>query len=472
MNQVLKKRIPNRMKSIRHSLKLDQNDIEVITAVLRIELFNRPAMIRMLEFIVALAHFLYSIAFKKSLKNYTLGHYQIGVITSLMWTKTKINRVNYIGRLVKLLSLRYSTRIFTIGYRIFKNSYYKKDRFIDEFATFYNGTQVSVSGSLKYSEVLEFLLKNSNLERGELDKNISTNISTRISSSNVLNRFKKIRSDIIQDEELRLSIIICDKHLEQTVYRGFFGGSDSIIPVLNQRRSVASTIKIAIYSCYIELFNPDLNKIFEDKPISVVLNNETVIPRNSDNKYRGDVTLEYAFAYSINTIAIQLLMEIGIENFVDYLRKCGITVPLPNTPIIALGAFKLNGYELLSLFSPILHNGFLKLFGNDRNRDSLSYRILSENTIQKMNILLKSTVRYGTANYLNEYGFGQQGGKTGTSEKNRDFWYIGYFNDQYYGLVWIGSNNEKELKSKDDISLSATRIAVPIWKDLSMIFLE
>ena len=65
-------------------------------------------------------------------------------------------------------------------------------------------------------------------------------------------------------------------------------------------------------------------------------------PKNSDDKYRGPVTLKEALAYSINTVAAQLAYEVGPQAVVQTAKRMGINSPLAANPSIALGTSEVN----------------------------------------------------------------------------------------------------------------------------------
>lgn len=471
INRISRKGFPSNWDDIIKELKLTEFEGELSRSVVKIETFYRSKLARSIEYIYAFVYLINSLILRGSTKNITIGHFQIGILTSLRWTRTEVNFINYFKRIIQLSRFRDSIRIFRIGLHYFERRVYNLDRdYIDQFAQFYNGTPTQSNSRIKYSVVLNALI-------GKWKKNDSRNLNINtknesfdLDTSKMRERFNSIKSNIVKGEDLCLSVILCDKHKHEVIFSDFWGSNSNSLPVLNKRRSIASTIKVALYACYLEKYSNDLHKIFEDKKLSLKWHGETIVPRNVDNKFRGEVTLKYAFSYSINTIAIQLINELGIREFVRYLRIHGIYQPLPNTPLLALGAIKLTGWELLSLLSPVIYDGHLLYMSSCENDPLMPFnngrKIISDSTVTAMRKLLNSVVDNGTGKYLkNNYQL-KLGGKTGTSEKNRDLWFIGTINDQYYGLVWLGMEDEKEMISKDEVPISATRYAVPLWSDL------
>jgi membrane peptidoglycan carboxypeptidase len=83
-----------------------------------------------------------------------------------------------------------------------------------------------------------------------------------------------------------------------------------------------------------------------------------------------------------------------------------------------------------------------------------------------MKQLMSSTTKIGTGKFLDHYNYNKLGGKTGTSEKNKDFWFLGPVTRDIYGLVWLGNNDESTVATIDNIEASSSRFAVPLWGEL------
>jgi len=452
--------------------------------VLKIETHFRPRVLFIPELVVSFFDIIFYLIGFSGLKNRTIGCFQIGILTSLKWTNSQMTLLNYIVRLVALNSFLFSYRVFIIGFRKFlKTNDIDQYNLIDKFSEFYNGNNFHKKQNIQYSEILKSLLNKTisgkdiseinhvvselnhrkNIKDGkrkEIMKSIDSKINTRLD---------KIKLLIDKSEDLSSVLILCDKRTNKIVYYNTYGKKNLYSPIIETRRLVGSTLKIALYSAYLEKYNASIDEVFNDKPIQINSNNKIITPRNADNKFRGNVTLEYAFANSINSVAIQVLMKLGVQNFINYLRKSGIQQPLPYSPLLALGAIKLTGQEILGTLSPVLKEGYLcwPVFDNIKNIPiNNGEKIISQQTCEKMKKLLKATTVFGTGRLLNKYNNNHVIGKTGTSECNRDLWFIGTINSNLYGLIWLGMNDEKTMISLDDYSVSASRFSVPLWSDL------
>ncbi|MFH1368326.1 MAG: penicillin-binding transpeptidase domain-containing protein [Elusimicrobiota bacterium] len=476
--------IPDSISRIIESQSATEFEKYLAINVLKIEMSVRPKFARIIEFISSGCSGLSALLFKSNLRNYTVSQFQIGILTSLQWTRSKISIINYFKRFVLLLSSKGSCRIFKIGVHKFLKSY--KDRSKDiftEFAIFYNGMNTSSELFAPYYEVLNELMRKYDLhydiERlynpiAEFTLPMGLNITNNRSSikscidERINLRLDKIKSLIAHGDNLCAVLILCSVSKRMIIYSHSYGSKIKPCPVIESERVIGSLVKIPLYSAYIEKYNSNPNDVFIDKPISISWKNTIITPKNADKRYRGDVTLEYAFANSINTIAIQIVNKVGVDNFISYLRKCGIKCPLPYNPLLALGPIKLTGYEVLSTLSPILNSGHLsvpmnKYISAPINNGEL---LISKRTVNLMSQLLGSTIQYGTGKYLASYKKIVTGGKTGTSDGNKDLWFIGIHNSDIYGLVWLGFADEQPIRSLDNYPTSASRYAVPLWSSL------
>lgn len=81
-------------------------------------------------------------------------------------------------------------------------------------------------------------------------------------------------------------------------------------------------------------------------------------PENYEKKYRGEVTLATALANSLNTIAAQLVMEVGPERVTQVAHRMGIESELQNNASIALGTSEVSLMELTASYAPFMNGGY------------------------------------------------------------------------------------------------------------------
>lgn len=482
VNGILCRTIPRRFIHVAEQLRLSKPEKALFLSLITIELSARPWYLRCPEILLACGSIIAASLLGIPLRNVTVGPMQIGILTSLRWTRNELTIHNYLRRLMLLFTAKGSCRVFRIGFRHFMSEHDSfTGSFAERFSNFYNGLHKMKFQSIRYSELLDLLLSNSHhaestkvfacvprkgilLKSPEDHRAIFSKIDSFIKS-----RLDKMRVLVKEGDKIIGSVVLCSRTTRKVIYSSTFTNTEVSSVTMNNERLAGSTLKIALYSAFLEKYRIPVETKFEDRPLSINWSKQVLQPRNSDGKFRGMVTLEYAFANSINTVAVQMLQIMGVESFVKHLRKCGIYSPIPNTPLLALGPIRLNAWNLLGLMSPIVHNGHFVYVSNDQNNypppGNNGEQILSRETVISMRRLLHSTTQIGTARFLNMHS-NITGGKTGTSERARDLWFVGFLNENIYGLVWIGRQDCVGIETIDGHLASASRFAVPVWSDL------
>ena len=191
-------------------------------------------------------------------------------------------------------------------------------------------------------------------------------------------------------------------------------------------------------------------------------------PRNYDGKYEGQITIKDAVAYSKNAATVSLLQDVGINAVKETIAELGINTELPNNLSIALGSSNLTLLDLVKGFSAFANGGYRikpimirKIVDSENNvleeNGTEKHRALPEEIAQKMNILLKGPVEYGTAKGASRIGFAVAG-KTGTTSNYYDALFVGYSPHIATG-VWVGFDARTTLGKGE----SGARVCLPIW---------
>lgn len=218
------------------------------------------------------------------------------------------------------------------------------------------------------------------------------------------------------------------------------------------KRQPGSSFKFFVYLTAIE-HGLKANDTFVDKPISLSQGRGLPKwePRNFSREYNGEMSIEEAFARSINTIAVQVSESVGRENVIKMAHRLGIESTLHNLPSIALGASETSLLEMTRAFAHIPNKGFsvksyaiLKI--TDQNggilyeyAEPFAEKVLSDDTVDGMKGLLQAVVDRGNGKNA-RLSSTQSYGKTGTSQDHRDSWFIGFTNDLVLG-IWTGNDD-------------------------------
>lgn len=240
--------------------------------------------------------------------------------------------------------------------------------------------------------------------------------------------------------------------------RALVGGVDysesSFNRVTNAHRQPGSAFKAFVYLAALEHgLTPATVRV--DQPVSIQDLAKVWTPDNYSQNYVGPVTLETAFAHSINTIAVQLGQEIGISSVVDAAHRLGIQSPLNAVPSLALGTSDVTPLEMTAAYGafatlgrkvePYLVREVRKPDGTVlyRRPAPASQQVFSRDNALEMNDLLYQVVREGTGRAAAVPGY-EVAGKTGTSSDYRDAWFIGFSSDLITG-VWVGNDDSSPM---------------------------
>lgn len=252
--------------------------------------------------------------------------------------------------------------------------------------------------------------------------------------------------------------------------KAMIGGKDYQKSQFNRstqaKRQPGSLFKPFVYLAAIEKgFTPDT--IVNDHKITI----NGWSPKNANNRYYGKVTLREAFARSLNTVAVETGQKVKTKNVIRTAKKLGITSILKNKPSLALGTSEVSLLEMVSAYTAFANGGYpvipygIKTIKAKSSGDVIYKRSSSgfgkqikQKHLNHMQDLLSSSLQWGTSKKAKISGF--SGGKTGTSQSNRDAWFIGYTDDLVIG-IWIGYDNEKSMKN-----ISGGTLPTKIWKDI------
>ena len=178
-------------------------------------------------------------------------------------------------------------------------------------------------------------------------------------------------------------------------------------------------------------------------------------PTNANGYFTGyNMTLKSAFAQSINSVAVKIGQEVGIDNIAKTAHKMGIKSTLHETPSLALGASDVNLMELVNAYSTIINDGMAHepvLVTHILDRDGkLIYEAPTEQTEAVsyrsaffMQQMLMAGLREpgGTSmnlwRYIRNFPDTDFGGKTGTSNNHSDAWFVGISPNLVCG-AWVG----------------------------------
>lgn len=230
------------------------------------------------------------------------------------------------------------------------------------------------------------------------------------------------------------------------------------------KRQPGSTFKLFVFYAALKNGLTLRDQVF-DGPIEV----DGWSPQNSTGRYHGWVTIAEAFARSLNGATVALAQEVGIENVVAAARELGIDAPLNPVPALALGSSEVSLLDLTGAYasirlgkSPVEPWGVIDFQASTQTKAFRVGPLTAASTDlstyqQDLVSLLQLVVERGTGRDAFPGSFAA--GKTGTSQNNRDAWFVGFTEDLVAG-VWVGNDDDTPMKGVTGGALPAR-----IWRD-------
>ena len=261
--------------------------------------------------------------------------------------------------------------------------------------------------------------------------------------------------------------------------------------VKQQKRQVGSTFKPFVYATAINQLNLSPCETFPNTLYTIPKDKygmpEDWTPKNSDEKYGGELTLKQALAGSINVISAKLIDMVNPKNVAALAKSAGIETEIPEVPSIALGSVDLSLFEMVGAYSTFANKGLkiepmMVLKIEDKNGTVLeqfipqSKEVLSEESAYVVINLLEGVTESGSGirlrskwgsypdNVVTGYPYeftNPIAGKTGTTQNQSDGWFVGIVPNLATG-VWVGGEDRATHFAGITKGQGAT-MALPIW---------
>lgn len=286
---------------------------------------------------------------------------------------------------------------------------------------------------------------------------------------------------VVQEPLLQGALVSLDA--KTGAVRALVGGYDFHSKTFNRAaqamRQPGSTFKPFVYSAALSK-GMTASTMVNDAPISLPgkgANGSVWTPKNSDGRYSGYITLRQALTASKNMVSIRILMSIGVGYAQQYIQRFGFKPSeLPASLSMALGTGETTPLKIAEAYSVFANGGYRvsshvidKIYDSEgRLRAQMQPLVAGQNAPQAidprnayiMYKIMQDVARVGTARGATALGRSDIAGKTGTTNDNKDAWFVG-FNPDVVTAVYIGFDKPK---SMGRAGYGGT-IAVPVWVD-------
>ncbi|MBZ9646577.1 PBP1A family penicillin-binding protein [Sphingobium sp. 3R8] len=235
--------------------------------------------------------------------------------------------------------------------------------------------------------------------------------------------------------------------------RAMVGGLDYVTSNYNRAttatRQPGSAWKIFVYMAALEAgYTPDTG--VTDEPVTI----NGWSPRNSSGRFSGDIDIRTAFAYSINTVAAKLGVEVGFPTVADMARRFGVTTPVNTHPSMVLGTSDVRLIDMTRAAASIARKGIAVTPYGITKVTTADGRLLYSHQDDTSRVLVAPWVAAGMTDLMQtavSTGTGKAAqigrpvaGKTGTTTSNKDGYFLGFSSGITTG-VWMGRDDAKSV---------------------------
>jgi len=274
----------------------------------------------------------------------------------------------------------------------------------------------------------------------------------------------------INTKDLQIALASVDPrtHFIKAVVGGYDYQKSQLNRALDSRRPPGSTFKPFVYYTAFASgkYTPDSE--INDAPIHFGEGNGYYSPKNYGGRYSGEVSLRTALINSINIPAVILGRRVGLDKVIEICKSIGINSPLIPTPSLSLGAIGVTPMEMAGAYAAFASNGWyseptiLAKVTDSRgnvildNTSPHPQLVLNQWAAATLTSVLRAVVSQGTGREAN---IGRQvAGKTGTTDSERNIWFVGYV-PQLATAIWIGDDNNRPLGD----GVTGGGDVAPIW---------
>ena len=306
-------------------------------------------------------------------------------------------------------------------------------------------------------------------------------------------KIEKNNYDLKQLPKVNGAIVVIDPYTGRVLAMsgGFSFKKSEYNRVTQASRQPGSAFKPFIYALALEnQFTP--SSLILDAPI--VLDQGVDLkkwkPENYGKKFYGVSTLRTGLEKSRNLMTVRIAQDLGLSKITNFAKKLNIYENPDELMSISLGSAETTLLKLTSAYCSFINGGKLvKPILIDRIQDSegktiynsekrycencnnISYessnipiisdkfeQIFSSETAYQMTSLLQGVVQRGTGKKLKNLNL-DLAGKTGTTNKNTDTWFVGFTSNLVIG-VYVGYDDPKSLGKYE----TGSKTALPVFK--------
>ncbi len=307
-------------------------------------------------------------------------------------------------------------------------------------------------------------------------------------------KINKINYSLKQIPKINGGIVVMDPYTGRilALSGGFSFKKSEFNRATQALRQPGSAFKPFVYALALEN-NYTPTSIILDAPLVLDQGEDLKMwkPENYGKKFYGPSTLRTGLEKSRNLMTVRIAQDLGVDKIVNSSKNLGIYKNPEKLLSISLGSTETTLLKLTSAYSAFVNGGKLvdpilidriqdsegkTIYNNDKrkciNCNQISYlgkdypkvkntykQVFSAQTAYQITSILEGVVQRGTGKKLRDLNL-NVAGKTGTTNKNTDTWFIGFTSNLLIG-VYVGADNPMPLGRYE----TGSKTALPIFKN-------
>ena len=290
----------------------------------------------------------------------------------------------------------------------------------------------------------------------------------RMAENTVKESFARLRRQGARIDQIALVAVDPRTHFVKALVGGVDFKRSQFNRAVQALRQPGSSFKPFVYYAAFASGKYTPNSTVQDTPVSYPDGNATYRPKNYGGGYSGSVSIRRAIEVSLNIPAVRLGQEVGLNRVIEIARVLGFHSPLEPVVSLPLGSEDVTPLEMAGAFATFASGGWhsdttLIVQVTDSNGKRLLDNtpkprlVLDPWAVASENQTLKGVIQQGTAQTAK---LGRPAaGKTGTTDAERDVWFVGYV-PQLSVAVWAGNDNYGRIGT----GATGGNYVAPVWR--------
>lgn len=293
----------------------------------------------------------------------------------------------------------------------------------------------------------------------------------KMAEATVTRAYYRLRRQGFYSKNLQIALVAVDSrtHFVKAVVGGVDYQKSQLNRATQSRRQPGSSFKPFVYYTAFASgkFTPE--SVINDVPVRFRDGDIYYKPKNYGGSYSGAMSIRHAVVVSQNVPAVIIGRKVGVNKVIEVCRTLGMKSPLEAVLSLPLGSVDVTPLEMAGAYATFASNGWHSQPTMIMRVTDSRGNVLLDNTPKPKLVLdpwatasltsvLQSVITSGTAKSAQ---IGRQAaGKTGTTDTERNIWFVGYV-PQLAAAVWVGDDNNRPLGR----GTTGGVYVAPIWRD-------